>query len=182
MMARFSAIVRVGSMRWPSGVVTGPAVALTHWGLVTLAVRRRMFHPPRMLHAAATTAALYASNACPLKARRVPGSRQVSAASVRGAYRSGRCRHPRPNGCTIGVILVQTVCHPSRRWQRDSSTRASKKSTSWTTLLSCPHDAGCATAEQWLEAARTAHGSALPMGALRAISVTAKSQGMSRWR
>jgi hypothetical protein len=44
MMARFSAIVRVGSMRWPSGVVTGPAVALTDWGLVTLAVRRRMFH------------------------------------------------------------------------------------------------------------------------------------------
>ena len=34
-----------------------------------------------MLHAAATTAVLYASNACP-QARRVPGSRQVSAASV----------------------------------------------------------------------------------------------------
>jgi hypothetical protein len=81
MMARFSAIVRVGSMRWPSGVVTGPAVALTDWGLVTLAVRRRMFHQS-LLHAAATTAILSASNACPLKARRVPGSRQVSAASV----------------------------------------------------------------------------------------------------
>jgi hypothetical protein len=181
MMARFSAIVRVGSMRWPSGVVTGPAVALTHWGLVTLAVRRRMFHQ--------SNASCRRDYCSPLRIERLSPQGSSCPAAVRcrpprcsGTYRSGRCRHPRPNGCTIGVILVQTVCHPSRRWQRDSSTRASKKSMSWTTLLSCPHDAGYATAEQWLEAVRTAHGSALPLSALRAISVTAKSQGMSRWR
>ena len=181
MMARFSAIVRVGSMRWPSGVVTGTAVALALGACRVGSAAPNVpsvecFMPPRLLQSF--------THRTP-----VPSRLDVCPAAVRcrpprcsGAYRSGRCRHPRPNGCTIGVILVQTVCHPSRRWQRDSSTRASKKSTSWTTLLSCPHDPGYATAEQWLEAARTAHGSALPLSALRAISVTAKSQGMSRWR
>ena len=36
-------------------------------------------------------------------------------------YHADRFCQRRPARCTIGVILVQTVCQPSRRWQRRSS-------------------------------------------------------------
>ncbi len=77
MMARFAAIVRVG----PAVLSPGP---LRHWHMGRLSRWQcgAECSISRMLHAAATTAVLYASNACPLKARR---ARQPSGVGRLGA-------------------------------------------------------------------------------------------------